>query len=197
MKLFETSHEYPHDWAAVTLAFWRKYPNPCTGHVKHVDILDRRVDPDTGILHTERLICCVQNVPTLIRKLFGASEETYAYEISEVDPKGKVLEARTVNLTFSNLIRVEERLSYSLANTSNTVFRQAAKISAFGSLSRFANYIEDFSVNRFRENAARGRRGFEWALDRLLAESQEAWHRAEGFVKEDLAIMASSPNASS
>ncbi len=34
-------HTYTHPWERVTLAFWRKYPNPLSPHVKEIDILNR------------------------------------------------------------------------------------------------------------------------------------------------------------
>jgi hypothetical protein len=58
---------YP--WNHVTHANWNKYPNPNSPQVIHVDVLDRRVDPETGILHTERLIACKQPIPTWISKV--------------------------------------------------------------------------------------------------------------------------------
>jgi hypothetical protein len=40
----------------VTQAIWCKYPNPFAAHVLTADVIDRSVDPSTGILTTTRLM---------------------------------------------------------------------------------------------------------------------------------------------
>lgn len=90
------------------MANWMKYPNDHTPHVVHVDYLSRRVDPETGILHTERLLSCRQNAPAFISRLFGGEDSSLFYEKSEVDPQGRSIVLRSRNLTFCNLIVVEE-----------------------------------------------------------------------------------------
>jgi len=179
MKIFSSTHEYPHTWQHVTLAHWQKYPNPCTQHVLHADILNRHVDPETGVLVTERLIAAQQKMPSLIRRLIGGDEISYAYEITETDPRTQTHTSRTVNLTYSDLLRVEETCTYRPTaataggeENGTTEFRQEAKIMACGAISRFAGYLEEFSVKKFGENAATGRRGLEQVLDRLIQEGQ-------------------------
>lgn len=53
----------------MSAAQWQKYPNENCPHVSHVDVLNRQMDPETGILTTERLITVNQNIPTIIRKV--------------------------------------------------------------------------------------------------------------------------------
>jgi hypothetical protein len=69
MKLFKSVHTYDYPWSLVSAANWQKYPNEHCSHVHAVDVLDRRVDPETGILITERLITVKQNVPFIILKV--------------------------------------------------------------------------------------------------------------------------------
>jgi hypothetical protein len=52
---------YP--WITTTRGFWVKYPNPQAPHVLTVDTLSRSIDPETGVLRTERLLGCRQGVP--------------------------------------------------------------------------------------------------------------------------------------
>lgn len=66
MKLFQTVHDFHYEWSLVSAANWQKYPNDNCPHVQHVDVLNRTVDPKTGILTTERLITVSQNVPRFI-----------------------------------------------------------------------------------------------------------------------------------
>lgn len=47
----------------------RKYPNPFATHVFSVDTLERTVDPDTGVLRSERVIGVQQGAPKWITKV--------------------------------------------------------------------------------------------------------------------------------
>lgn len=69
MKFFKTIHTFNYEWSLVSAAQWQKYPNDHCPHVQHVDVLNRTVDPESGILTTERLITVKQNVPRLILKV--------------------------------------------------------------------------------------------------------------------------------
>jgi len=174
MKTFSTDYTFSYDWSQVTLAHWQKYPNPISTHVVHVDVLRRDVDPATGVLMTERLITCQQNVPSLIRKLFGGDDLTYALEISQTDPKGRSMVLRSVNLTWSEYLRVEETCTYvSDPISSMTQFYQEARIEAEGVMSRLKGYVEEMSVKKFGENAGKGKVGFEWVLERLRGQGEE------------------------
>jgi len=53
------------------MGFWRKYPNPdLNPDVVTVDFLDKKFDPDTGILKTKRLCTMKANAPSFISKVF-------------------------------------------------------------------------------------------------------------------------------
>lgn len=55
-----------HSWAHVIIGMWHKYPNPHCSHVVTVDVIDRTIDPSTGIIRTERVLGCKQRTPTWI-----------------------------------------------------------------------------------------------------------------------------------
>jgi len=44
-----------HPWRLLTAAFWRKYPNTRSKHVKEVDVYNRYIDQQTGELVTHRV----------------------------------------------------------------------------------------------------------------------------------------------
>lgn len=69
MKFFKSVHTFNYEWNLVSAAQWQKYPNDHCPHVQHVDVLNRTVDPETGILTTERLITVKQNMPRLLLKV--------------------------------------------------------------------------------------------------------------------------------
>lgn len=139
MKIYEGVHDYNYKWSLVSAANWQKYPNENCPHVKHVDVLQRFVDPATGILYTERLFTVKQNVPTIILKVWnlyvllllvacnvfwlmnvpyylfqilGSGTTHYVRETSAIDPKTKTLTMKSYNLTMGNLLRVEETMRY-------------------------------------------------------------------------------------
>ncbi|KAJ2064376.1 Phospholipid metabolism protein [Coemansia aciculifera] len=173
MRLFEATHVFKHDWETVSLANWRKYPNEQTPHVRHVEILNQDVDPVTGVLRTERLIMVRQNVPMLVRKIFGG-DTSYVLEYSEVDPRKQTLVMQSQNMTYSNLLSVGEYITYTPdpENSKHTLFTQSAQLKASGALCRFANKIEDICWNRFQDNAHIGKLGLEQVVSKILAERQ-------------------------
>jgi hypothetical protein len=75
----------------------------------------------------------------------------------------------STNLTWANVLNVRETVIYqpSVANpSSKTEFQQEAKITALcGGWQKIKNKVEEASVERFRENAKRGREGFEAVLE--------------------------------
>lgn len=58
-----------HPWSHVVIGMWRKYPNPKCSHVVSVDVVDRSIDPETGIIRTERILGCKQKAPRWIVKV--------------------------------------------------------------------------------------------------------------------------------
>jgi hypothetical protein len=58
-----------HSWAHVIIGMWHKYPNPHCSHVVTVDVIDRSVNPSTGIIRTERVLGCKQRAPGWIVKV--------------------------------------------------------------------------------------------------------------------------------
>jgi len=134
-------------------------------------------------LITERLITCKQATPRWLKSIFG-TEESYVREISYVDPVAKTVTMKSMNLTFSNLLNVQETVQYvpdPKCPAERTLFKQDAKITAYGAFTRLCNAIEDFSVDRFHQNAIKGREGFE----AVLQMSQKAFKELrEGTMQE-------------
>ncbi|KAK4943869.1 Phospholipid metabolism protein [Elasticomyces elasticus] len=172
MKIFSSSYTFDYSWEEVTTNNWRKYCpwNDKASHVLAVDTLSRHIDADTGILRTERLITCRQNAPQWILTILGGETTSHVYEVSYVDPAAKKVTMCSTNMTWSNLLECR-------AEKSKTEFKQEARIVAMcGGWQRIRTKIEEASVERFRENAARGREGFEMVLEmsrRLFAEEKE------------------------
>ncbi|CCX32547.1 PRELI-like family-domain-containing protein [Pyronema domesticum] len=169
MRVFENNCTFDYPWDNVSIANWRKYCawNTQSSHVVAVDTLSRFVDPNSGILHSERLITCKQNAPRWLLKLTGA-EVSYVREVSEVDPRSQTVTLRSINLTGCNVVSVQETVVYSPHPddpTRKTLFTQGAQITAYGAFTRICNKIEEWSVERFGQNAQKGRMGFEAVLE--------------------------------
>ena len=169
MKVFSNNVTYSYSWDEVSTANWRKYGpwNNKSEHVIAVDTLSRSVDESTGILRTERLITCRQTAPEWLKTVLGSSlDVSHVYEASYVDPASKTVTMVSQNLTWSNLVRVQEEVVYRPLGDHQTQFEQSARITALcGGWQRIKNSIEDTLVVRFKENAVKGREGFERVLE--------------------------------
>ncbi|KAA8917034.1 hypothetical protein TRICI_000820 [Trichomonascus ciferrii] len=176
MKIFSNEHLFNYSWEQVSAANWKKYPNEMSTHVVAVDTLRREVDPVTGVLTSERLITCKQAIPRWILSLVGGSDVSYVREVSQVDPKTKTLTLRSVNLTMNHLLSVYEIVTYKPDPKDplhSTKFEQEAQITAYASFRRLCNKIEDWSVERFHQNAALGKAGFESVLQQVSQKVQD------------------------
>ncbi|OTA54007.1 MSF1-domain-containing protein [Hypoxylon sp. EC38] len=187
MKVFSNSHTFNYSWEEVSTANWRKYCpwNDKSTHVIAVDTLAREVDPATGILRTERLITCKQSAPEWLKSIIGCMETSQVFETSYVDPVAKTVTMVSQNITWANLVNVQETVVYKPLDAHRTQFEQDARITALcGGWQRIKNSIEDTLVTRFRENAVKGKEGFECVLAmsrRVFAEEREKERlRSEG-----------------
>lgn len=182
MKIFSSSYTFDYSWDEVSTNNWRKYCpwNDKAEHVLGVDTISRHIDTETGILRTERLITCRQNAPQWVLTILGGDTTSFVYEVSYVDPKSKKVTMCSTNMTWSNLLQCRETVIYeasSVDGMNKTEFKQKAQIVALcGGWQKIKTKIEEASIERFRENAARGREGFEMVLEtarRVFGEERE------------------------
>lgn len=179
MKVFSNECKFDYSWEEVSTANWRKYCpwNDKSTHVIAVDTLSRHVDAKTGILRTERLITCKQSAPKWLQSLMGGNETSHVFETSYVDPVSKKVTMTSTNLTFSNIINVQETVVYKPLSATTTQFVQEAKVTALcGGWQKVKNAVEDATVTRFSENARKGKEGFEAVLEmsrRVFSEEKQ------------------------
>jgi hypothetical protein len=212
MKIFESSYDFDYSWEEVSTGNWRKYCpwNDKSTHVLAVDTLSRHVDPSTGIvrpssisghphfgfpvtdsvqLRTERLITCKQSAPKWVQPFLGGTEYSHVYETSYVDLAAKKVTMCSHNMTWSDLLNVRETVVYRPApatpgsSSEKTRFEQHAQITALcGGWQKVRNSIEQFTVDRFGQNAKKGREGFEAVLEmsrKVFGEEREKQKRKE------------------
>jgi PRELI-like family len=171
MKIFSSDHTFDYSWDEVSTNNWRKYCpwNDKATHVIAVDTLSRQVDEETGILRTERLITCKQSAPQWVIAILGGDTESHVFEVSYVDPQSKKVTMCSTNMTWSNLLQCRETVIYQPSSSDplrKTHFQQRAKIIAVcGGWQKIKTKIEEAGLERFRENAQRGREGFEAVLE--------------------------------
>lgn len=179
MKVFSNSVTFNYSWEEVSTANWQKYGpwNDKSAHVIAVDTISRHVDPATGILRTERLITCKQAAPEWIKAILGGMDTSQVFETSYVNPAEKTVTMVSQNITMANLVSVQETCIYKHQSDHQTQFVQTARITALcGGWQKIKNSIEDTLVTRFRENAHKGKEGFECVLAmsrRAFAEERE------------------------
>lgn len=172
MKIVYSAHQFCYPWQKVTAANWCKYPNVHSPQVIHVDVLDRRVDPERGVLITERLIACKQPAPRWLSRMFGGDNIHYVREVSEVNPVTKQYTAVSTNLSLSNIISLREQISYSVdpKNANRTLLEQEAIIDVGAGFATVKNYLEDFCISHFDANAEKGRKGLETVIHSIFPE---------------------------
>ncbi|WWC73377.1 uncharacterized protein I206_107344 [Kwoniella pini CBS 10737] len=167
MKVFENDVTFNYSPAQIFSALHRKYPNPHATHVYSVDTIDRTVDPDTGILRSERLIGVQQGAPKWITKLFHLPPTAYVREVVFVDPENNKAVMMSVNLSLAQYVSCLELINYlpSPINPQTTLFKQRALLISGFPTRMIARRIEQASFDRFKSNAGIGKQGFEWVLN--------------------------------
>lgn len=187
MKIWTSEHIFNHPWETVTNAAMQKYPNPMNPSVFGVDVLNRGVDTE-GRLHSTRLLSTEWGLPSLAKSMFGVTRTcTYVQEHSVVDPKEKIFELQSTNISFTNLVSVDEKLTYKPhpQDPEKTVLTQEALISVKGvSLS---NHLEGLMAKTISVNASKGREAMEWVIRRLNTEIDELTATARGTMRSPMA----------
>ena len=159
-----------------------------------MDVLDRSVDPETGVVRTERILGCKQKAPSWVVKVrnylrssnetkifsqfFGGSEDAYVREVSFVDPATQKCTITSVNLSLSQFATCYESIKYTPSMThskSETEFSQSAEIQARMAVWRMlSDKIELWLAERFEQNAQKGKLGFTDVLRSLWEKEDKA-----------------------
>lgn len=170
----------------------QKYPNPMNPSVFGVDVLDRSVDT-RGRLHSNRLLSAEWGLPSIVKSIIGRTQTcTYIQEHSVVDPVEKTFELQSSNITFTNMVSVDEKLTYRPHpdDAEKTILTQEALISVKGvSLS---SYLEGVMASTMSANAGKGREAMEWVIRKLNAEIEELAAAARSTIRTPMAAAMTS-----
>lgn len=135
-----------------------------------VDVLSQTLDPVSGSLRSERIIGVQQGAPGWLKRLVGASDDTYVREVVMVNPLTRSFEMTSTNLSLTDYMLVKEYITYSPSATA-TKFRQVADIGCTnfftGLLTSAGRKVEEWSHARFGDNAAKGREGLLSVFDSM------------------------------
>lgn len=152
------------------MAVWMKYPNPFSSHVLSTDILSRQIDPETGNLHTVRLIHKTGTLPLWVLSMLK-SQEAYVIEESVVDPEACFMQTRTSNLTHKRFLVAEEVQTYTKSPEDQTWTLAHCKATVkcnFGNKwTGVGSSIEGMGVKRFADHFPRSKMALMYILDKL------------------------------
>lgn len=90
------------------LAFFLRYPNPLSPHVVTADVLDQRLDPNTGKLRTTKLLLKRGALPRWAPRGIMERAESWVLEESEVDVLGGQVQVSTRNIDHTVVLEVVE-----------------------------------------------------------------------------------------
>lgn len=172
MKIWTSEHVFGHNWETVTQSQWRKYPNPHNTSVLCTDVLERRVDANSGVMHTHRVITSDWKLASWVQILVGSNCVAYGHEYSMVDPVAREMSMRTRNLTFGTFVNMDENMSYTPHpdDPEKTLLKQETVVTVQGV--PLTDYMESIIVNTVSRNAAKGRTAIDWVVDRLASETR-------------------------
>jgi len=166
MKIWTSEHVFNHSWETVVQGQWQKYPNPHNQAVIGTDVVERSVS-EGGQLHTHRIISSDWGLADWVQKLIGANKVCYASESSMVDPRRRLMEMNSRNLSFCNFVSMEEHMTYSpdSRDPGKTVLKQETVVTVQGV--PLTSYMESIIVNSVSSNASKGRAAMEWVVEKL------------------------------
>lgn len=165
MKYWTKEHTFDHPWHTVVHAAYRKYPNPESENVVGLDVLRQRIR--NGVLFTERIFRTRFGAPGWAVKLTGYSGNQHSIEYTQIDPKNRIMRLMTKNLNLCNLLRFDERLTYTADphNPERTLLKQEFSVDV--SLPAFADYCERSFLSVYQKQAQKGPKALEWVIDEL------------------------------
>jgi 4-amino-4-deoxychorismate lyase len=177
---FKNQHTYEHDFETVTLAYFNRYPNPYSTHVKSIDTIDVYVD-DSGRLHQVKLIKKSGRLPQFVKPFLGKISTSWIIENTIVDPVTMEMVTYNCNLDHRRIIRVEEYNTYkhdlkkNVTNSYVTVKFSSGFSYKFGPGLGIKDRIETWSKNKFSDNLMKSREGLKIVMDsvkqRLMAKN--------------------------
>lgn len=165
---YRNNHVFEHNFETVTLAYFNRYPNPYSTHVKSIDTIDVYTD-EQGRLHQVKLIKKSGRLPQFIKPFLGKITTSWIIENTVVDPKTKEMHTYNCNLDHRKIIRVEElnMYKYNFEENKTNSFVTVKFSSGFNHRLGWGikDRIENWSKNKFSNNLMNSREGLKIVMD--------------------------------
>lgn len=167
---YRNKHTYNHNFETVTLAYFNRYPNPYSTHVKSTDTIEIFID-NNGNLHQTKLIKKSGRLPQFIKPFLGKITTSWIIEKTIVNAKTKELITFNCNIDHKKIIRVEEFNFYkfnfkeNVTNSFVTVKFSSGFSQKFGLGLGIKDKIENWSKNKFSDNLMKSRKGLQYVMD--------------------------------
>lgn len=162
-KYWSTFHEHPFPWSQVVSLYWRRYPNPSSGHVFSEDFAEVKVRED-GLLYTKRLLIKTNKPPSWSSHFFSA-KDVPVIEEAVVDPVARTMTTYTRNIGLRYFMGTTERVTYKPVGEKTEVLKEVwINSGVYG----FRSAIKKFGVDRFKRNCVAASEGFEHVLRKKL-----------------------------
>jgi hypothetical protein len=152
----QISHKFNAPFSMVTSAFWKKFPNKYSQHVKTVDVLDRRISNNT--LQTTRLFH-VQVEPETntpwtkyVPSIF--SVPLYSIEYTTVDPTTRSLYGINRNISLSSIFECKETFKYTAESPDTTTYTHSIHIVVH--IPIIGSYISKYLLEQAKEKSEQG-----------------------------------------
>ncbi|KAI0980878.1 hypothetical protein GJ496_001742 [Pomphorhynchus laevis] len=176
MKDYFISHVLPFSWEHIVRAYWQKYPNTYSKHVISEDTLSKQISDSGSKLKVRRAMQKIGHVPTWAERFISNGSKGFVIEDIVVNTKSKTMTIITQNLSFRNIMIVEERCEYKpVVDHSNpdvnsciqeTLCTKTAKIKAMVSHGiGFA--LERLGIGRYSKYSERATQGLLQAATRM------------------------------
>jgi hypothetical protein len=178
MPKTETFHyTFKNSFRDVFLASWLKYPNPRRPDILASDIISKELDVERAVLTVTRLVQVKGFVPSWLQYLTSAGSVMFVLEESKTNVPERTFTMRSKNITFADVLRVEERCVYqpeaqwrnlgTAAEVPEQHWTHFEQTSAGTSPIRFiGDRIEQFIVDTAKKNISLGRDIMQEAIDK-------------------------------
>ncbi|KAI4155046.1 MAG: hypothetical protein LQ340_001261 [Diploschistes diacapsis] len=128
MKFHTSTYNYDYSFPAVSLAYFLRYPNPCSTHVLTEDVISRHFDPVTQRLYTTRLHLKQSKIPAWIlgllpRNILGNNRgpngeaQNFVLENSVIDIREGWMETESQNLQYTGVLKAVEKQRFTRSSS--------------------------------------------------------------------------------
>jgi len=171
VKQLECQSLFHYSWDQLAKAFWKRYPNPHSGHVLSEDTVCREIRGNH--LYTKRILTKTQQPPGWGKHLVKTAIVSIVEE-SYINPADQTITTYTRNIGFNRLMSITEFVVYKPndVHLNQTLAERTAWVTSqvFG----LRRAIESWGIERFRKNCIKAAEGYTYVMQNLYSDASEA-----------------------